>query len=180
VAIHSPVDPLGLGLRFIYQELSLVPQLDIARNMFLGMEPRRLGFVRRRELYERAARYLEKFNMDLDPRAVVGRLSVTQQKLVEIARALVKEAQVLVLDEATSSVDTGTEILIQSAIKNLLAGRTSIIVAHRLSTIQNADRIIVMHKGEIREMGTHQELLSRDGIYRKLYRLQYKDQEIKA
>ncbi|MBI3787925.1 MAG: ABC transporter ATP-binding protein, partial [Ignavibacteriales bacterium] len=83
-------------------------------------------------------------------------------------------------DEATSSVDTETELLIQDAIRKLLKGRTSIVIAHRLSTIQNADKIIVLHKGEIREMGTHQELLSRDGIYRKLYQLQYKDQEVKA
>jgi ATP-binding cassette subfamily B protein len=105
---------------------------------------------------------------------------VGQKQLLSFARALAFNPRILVLDEATSSVDTETEILIQEAIKKLLKGRTSIVIAHRLSTIQNADKIIVLHKGEIREMGTHQELLSRDGIYRKLYKLQYKDQEIKA
>jgi ATP-binding cassette subfamily B protein len=82
-----------------------------------------------------------------------------------------------VLDEATSSVDTETEQLIQGAIKKLLHGRTSIVIAHRLSTIQSANTIIVMHRGEIREQGTHQELLAAGGIYRRLYQLQYKEQE---
>lgn len=106
-------------------------------------------------------------------------LSVGQKQLISFARALVFNPQILILDEATSSVDTETEILIQQAITKLLKGRTSIVIAHRLSTIQNSDKIIVLHKGEIKEVGTHQQLLSKRGIYYKLYQLQYKDQEIK-
>ncbi len=105
-------------------------------------------------------------------------LSVGQKQLISFARALAYNPQILILDEATSSVDTETEILIQNAIEKLLVGRTSIVIAHRLSTIQNADKILVMHRGEIREIGTHQELLSNKGIYYKLYQLQYKDQEV--
>ncbi|MDZ7766429.1 MAG: ABC transporter ATP-binding protein [Melioribacteraceae bacterium] len=105
-------------------------------------------------------------------------LSVGQKQLISFARALAYNPQVLILDEATSSVDTETEMLIQKAIEKLLVGRTSIVVAHRLSTIQNADKIVVMHKGEIREIGTHQDLLAKQGIYYKLYQLQYKDQEV--
>ncbi len=105
-------------------------------------------------------------------------LSVGQKQLISFARALAYDPRILVLDEATSSVDTETEQLIQHAIARLLQGRTSIVIAHRLSTIQNADRIIVMHKGEIREMGKHQELLALGGIYYKLYQLQYKEQEV--
>ncbi len=105
-------------------------------------------------------------------------LSVGQKQLISFARALAYNPQILILDEATSSVDTETEILIQQAIEKLLVGRTSIVVAHRLSTIQNADKIVVMHKGEIREIGTHQDLLAKQGIYYKLYQLQYKDQEV--
>jgi ABC-type multidrug transport system fused ATPase/permease subunit len=102
-------------------------------------------------------------------------LSVGQKQLISFARALAYDPSILILDEATSSVDTNTEILIQNAIKKLIEGRTSIIIAHRLSTIQNCDKIIVMHKGEIKEMGTHQELLSKEGLYYKLYQLQYKE-----
>ena len=105
-------------------------------------------------------------------------LSVGQKQLISFARALAYNPKILILDEATSSVDTETEILIQKAIENLLVGRTAIVIAHRLSTIQSADKIIVMHKGEIRETGKHQELLAKRGIYYKLYQLQYKDQEI--
>ncbi len=105
-------------------------------------------------------------------------LSVGQKQLISFARALAYDPQILVLDEATSSVDTETEILIQKAIEKLLVGRTAIVIAHRLSTIQNADKIIVLHKGEVRETGNHQELLAKRGIYYKLYQLQYKDQEI--
>ncbi len=104
-------------------------------------------------------------------------LSVGQRQLVAFARALAFDPAVLILDEATSSIDTETEILIQDALQRLMLNRTSLVVAHRLSTIQNADRIIVMHKGEIRETGTHQELLSKEGIYYKLYQLQYAFQE---
>ena len=105
-------------------------------------------------------------------------LSVGQRQLISFARALAFNPQILILDEATSSVDTETEELIQNAIEKLLAGRTSIVIAHRLSTIQNADKIIVMHKGELKEIGNHQELLAKRGIYYKLYQLQYKEQEI--
>jgi ABC-type multidrug transport system fused ATPase/permease subunit len=104
-------------------------------------------------------------------------MSVGQKQLLSFARALAYDPSILVLDEATSSVDTETEQLIQSAIDRLLTNRTAIVIAHRLSTIQRATTIIVMHKGEIRERGTHQELLALGGIYYKLYQLQYKEQE---
>ena len=104
-------------------------------------------------------------------------LSTGQKQLISFARALAHEPRILILDEATSSVDTETEFKVRDALARMVEGRTSLIIAHRLSTIQRADKIIVMHKGQVREMGTHQELLANRGIYYKLYQLQYKDQE---
>ncbi len=106
--------------------------------------------------------------------------STGQKQLINFARALAHNPRFLILDEATSSVDTETELRIRAALEHLVEGRTSIVIAHRLSTIQRADRIIVMHKGKLREIGTHQELLALRGIYWKLYQLQYKDQEVGA
>ena len=107
-------------------------------------------------------------------------LSVGQKQLLAFARALAHNPKILILDKATFSIDTETEMLIRDALEKLLAGRTSIIIAHRLSTVQKADRIIVLHRGRIREIGSHQELLHLKGIYWKLYQLQYKDQDIAA
>jgi ATP-binding cassette, subfamily B, multidrug efflux pump len=105
-------------------------------------------------------------------------LSTGQKQLISFARALAHDPKILILDEATSSVDTETEFKVRDALGRMVEGRTSLIIAHRLSTVQRADKIIVMHKGQVREMGTHQELLAQRGIYHKLYQLQYKDQEI--
>jgi ATP-binding cassette, subfamily B, multidrug efflux pump len=105
-------------------------------------------------------------------------LSTGQKQLISFARALAHEPKILILDEATSSVDTETEFRVRDALSRMVEGRTSLIIAHRLSTVQRADKIIVMHKGQVRETGTHQQLLAQRGIYFKLYQLQYKDQEI--
>jgi ATP-binding cassette subfamily B multidrug efflux pump len=104
-------------------------------------------------------------------------LSVGQKQLLSFARALAFDPRILILDEATSSVDTHTELLIRDALHALMAGRTTIAIAHRLSTIQDMDKILVLHKGQLREAGRHQDLLARRGIYYKLYQLQYRDQE---
>jgi ATP-binding cassette subfamily B multidrug efflux pump len=105
-------------------------------------------------------------------------LSTGQKQLISFARALAHNPKILILDEATSSVDTETEFRVRDALQRMVEGRTSVIIAHRLSTIQRADKIIVMHKGQLREMGSHQQLLAQHGIYFKLYQLQYKDQEL--
>ncbi len=107
-------------------------------------------------------------------------LSTGQKQLINFARALAFNPRILILDEATSSVDTDTELRIRSALERMVENRTSVLIAHRLSTVQRADTILVMHKGQLREMGNHQELLANRGLYWKLYQLQYKDQEIAA
>ena len=105
-------------------------------------------------------------------------LSTGQKQLISFARALAHRPGILILDEATSSVDTETELRVRAALERMITGRTSVLIAHRLSTIQRADTILVMHKGQLREQGTHQELLALHGLYWRLYRLQYKDQEL--
>jgi ATP-binding cassette subfamily B protein len=104
-------------------------------------------------------------------------LSTGQKQLINFARALAWNPRILILDEATSSVDTDTELRIRGALERMVEGRTSVLIAHRLSTVQRAETILVMHKGHLREMGSHQQLLAQRGLYWKLYQLQYKDQE---
>ena len=100
-----------------------------------------------------------------------------QRQLLSLARVLVFQPEILVMDEATSSVDTETEALIQDALEKIMRERTCLVIAHRLSTIRNADRIIVLHHGEVRELGSHAELMERQGIYHRLYQLQYEREE---
>ncbi|MEK6662176.1 MAG: ATP-binding cassette domain-containing protein, partial [candidate division NC10 bacterium] len=148
---------------------------DIARNISLG-DPT----ITQERVAEAARRVHAQGFIDRLPgglQAVVqergSTLSQGERQLLSFARALAFNAPILILDEATSSVDTATELLIQDALRELLRERTALIIAHRLSTIQFVDRIIVVHKGRIREEGTHQELLARDGLYSRLYELQY-------
>jgi len=118
----------------------------------------------------------EQFNEPVRERG--NSLSTGQKQLINFARALAYNPHILILDEATSSVDTDTELRIRGALERMVEGRTSVLIAHRLSTVQRAECILVMHKGQLREMGTHQELLAARGLYWKLYQLQYKDQEL--
>ena len=118
----------------------------------------------------------QKFNQAVEERG--NSLSTGQKQLINFARALAYSPHILILDEATSSVDTDTELRIRGALERMVEGRTSVLIAHRLSTVQRADTILVMHKGQLREMGSHQQLLGQRGLYWKLYQLQYKDQEL--
>ncbi len=153
---------------------------DISRNIRLGSEKIPLEAVKRAAIEIGADRFISQLNGDYEYQLKErgANLSVGERQLIAFARALAFDPAILILDEATSSVDSETELLIQRALKKLLANRTSIVIAHRLSTIKGVDRIVVMHKGRIREIGTHDELLQKKGIYHRLYRLQYKDQEV--
>lgn len=152
---------------------------DIAQNIHLGDERVSEAHMKEVAQYINASRFVERLpNGYAEKVGERGRtLSVGERQLLSFARAMVYDPHILVLDEATSSVDTDTEYLVQDALEKFMSGRTSIVIAHRLSTIRFVDRIIVLHKGRIIEEGTHSELLAAGGHYSKLYELQYKDQE---
>ncbi len=153
---------------------------DVATNISLGNEAISQEKIRNSAALVGANDFISRlpsgFESQVMERGAI--LSVGEKQLISFARALAYDPSILILDEATSSIDTESEQMIQKAIEQLLVGRTSIVIAHRLSTIQRADNIIVMHHGEIREQGTHNELLRHGGIYRTLYELQYKEQEL--
>ena len=154
----------------------------IGENIRLGDEEmlmeRMIEAAQQVNVMEFVETFPDRFDQPLQERG--NSLSTGQKQLISFARALARRPQFLILDEATSSVDTETEFRVREALSQMVKGRTSIIIAHRLSTIQRADRILVMHRAQLRESGTHQHLLAQRGIYFRLYQLQYKDQELAA
>ena len=172
------LDELRRQFSLVLQDVHLFSG-TIADNIRLGDTQISDEAVRRAAATVHANRFIERMAQGYEsPVAERGAtLSVGQKQLLSFARALAFDPAVLVLDEATSSVDTETEMLIRDALHVLMEGRTTIAIAHRLSTIQDMDKILVLHKGELREVGSHQELLARRGIYYKLFQLQYKDQD---
>ncbi|HET7218182.1 MAG TPA: ABC transporter ATP-binding protein [Vicinamibacterales bacterium] len=173
-----PLDALRRMFSLVLQDVHLFSG-TIADNIRLGNRAISDDAVRRAAATVHADRFIEQLPQEYASLVAErgATLSVGQKQLLSFARALAFDPAVLVLDEATSSVDTETEMLIRDALHVLMAGRTTIAIAHRLSTIQDMDKILVLHKGEIREAGTHQELLAKRGIYFKLYQLQYKDED---
>lgn len=176
------LDPVSLRSQFgvVLQDPFLF-RGTLRENIRLGDESIRDEQIedacRRVNLWDFIASRSEGLDLRVEERG--AGLSTGQKQLVSFARALVRDPRFLILDEATSSVDTETEQKIQQALEVMLAGRTAIVIAHRLSTIQRANRILVMHHGQLRESGTHQELLRSRGIYWRLYQLQYKEQELR-
>jgi ATP-binding cassette subfamily B protein len=179
------VDIRDLRLQDLRRHIGLVLQDvflfsgTVERNLTLGNDDISEEAIREAVRMVQADRFIDQlpegFQQDVKERG--ASLSHGQRQLLAFVRALLYRPDVLVLDEATSSVDTETEALIQRALEALTEDRTTLAVAHRLSTIRDADQILVMHKGEIRERGTHDELLQLDGLYRRLYDMQYREQE---
>ena len=178
------VDVRDLSLKDLRRHVGLIPQDvflfsgSVERNLTLDDPSVDDDQIRRAASVVQADQFIERlpegYQQDVKERG--ASLSHGQRQLLAFVRALLYDPEVMVLDEATSSVDTETEELIQEALERLTEGRTTLAIAHRLSTIQDADQILVLHKGEIRERGTHRELLGQDGLYRRLYDLQYADQ----
>jgi ATP-binding cassette, subfamily B, multidrug efflux pump len=178
---EMPLDVLRRLFSLVLQDVYLFSG-TIAENIRLGNAAITDEAVQRAAATVHADRFIDRMPLGYaSPVAERGAtLSVGQKQLLSFARALAFDPRILVLDEATSSVDTETEILIRDALHVLMAGRTTIAIAHRLSTIQDMDKILVLHRGELRESGSHQQLLAGRGLYFKLYQLQYKDQESRA
>jgi ATP-binding cassette subfamily B protein len=154
----------------------------IAENIRLGNEAIDSAMLRQAACDVNVLDFIDTLPLGFDEPVLErgNSLSTGQKQLINFARALAYNPRILILDEATSSVDTDTEIRIRGALERMVEGRTSVLIAHRLSTVQRADTILVMHKGQLREMGSHQALLAHRGLYWKLYQLQYKDQEVNA
>lgn len=177
----SGVDVRDWGLQALRQHVGVVLQDvflfsgDVRDNLSLGDRSIPLERVETAARYVNAEGFIRRLPgaFDAPVRERGSNFSAGQRQLLALARVLVFQPEVLVLDEATSSVDTETELLIQDALEKVMRGRTCLVIAHRLSTIRNADRIIVFHRGEVRETGSHRELMQRRGIYYRLYRLQY-------
>lgn len=171
-----PLEELRKNLSTVFQDVFLFTG-DIKTNIRLNNGQITDEKVREVAEYVNADRFINNLPGGYDAKVTErgSTLSAGQRQLLAFARALAFNPSVLVLDEATANIDTETEALIQDALPKLMKGRTTIVIAHRLSTIQHADRIIVLHKGKVRESGTHQELLTQKGIYYGLYQLQYKD-----
>ncbi len=184
--LFDGIDIRDLRLRNLRKNFGMVLQDPflfsgtIASNIRLGTDGITDAQVREAARHVNILEFIESLPRGFDEpvKERGATLSVGQKQLLSFARALAHNPGVLILDEATSSVDPETEHLIREGLRRLLENRTALVIAHRLSTIQNASKIVVMHKGRVREVGTHQELLQRQGIYFKLYQLQYKDQEI--
>ncbi len=155
---------------------------SVERNLTLGDEAIDEADVRRAVEAIGAKDFIERLpnSYQQDVRERGASLSHGQRQLLAFARAMLYDPKLLVLDEATSSVDTETELIMQQALDTVMEGRTCLVIAHRLSTVREADQILVMHRGELREQGTHEELLHQEGLYRKLYEYQYKEQERRA
>ena len=170
----TPKQAQDVGVAIIHQELNMCRHLSVAENMFLGREKVNGIVLNDREMEAEAAKILGDLKIDIDPRQTVGDLPVSKQQMVEIAKALSIHAKILIMDDSTSAVDTKTDALIRQAMREEIPDTTKFIIAQRISSVQDADLILVMENGRIDASGTHEELLQSSDIYREVYASQNK------
>ena len=166
VKLGKPAASLAHGIYLVPQEPMLFPNMTVLENILMGFNENES------ELKKRLADCMKELNFDLNLQRKANTLSIAEQHLVELLRGMMRNAQILILDEATSAVDTRTELHIQKALEQLSHGRTTFNIAHRLSTLRNADRLIVIENGNLVEMGTHAEIYALEGVYYRLYQIQ--------
>jgi ABC-type multidrug transport system fused ATPase/permease subunit len=182
----SGVDVRDWNLKALRRHIGVVLQDvflfsgDIRENLALGDRSIALERIEKAARAANAHSFIDRLPEGLHAQVLErgSNFSGGQRQLLSLARVLVFQPEILVMDEATSSVDTETELLIQDGLDKVMKGRTCLVIAHRLSTICNADRIIVLHHGEVREIGSHAELMEKEGIYHRLYQLQYEREEL--
>jgi len=182
VNLRSRLDAELYRMAMVHQNLSLVPEMTVWENIALGREQTGpFGLLQNLSAINQAERMLDAISAKIPVHERVKDIAPVEKQLVEIAKALAKDPRILILDEATASVDTETEKAIQDALARLVKGRTTFAIAHRLSTLRNADRLFVFDDGYIKEVGTHDELMERpNGIYRRLVDLQREVSKMKA
>ena len=170
--LTAPSVAISHGIGMVHQHFMLVPSLTVAENMVLGMAPRKGLFLDHQKAVEITKEYAERFNLHVEPEAKVVDIPVGMKQKVEILKALVRGAKILILDDSTSAVDTATDAKIRKAFREEIPGTTKIIIAQRISSVQDADRILVLDNGQINGLGTHEELLKTNTIYQEVYNSQ--------
>ena len=168
------ISPQKRKIGYMFQNYALFDHMNVYQNI---AAPLKAHHEDKQVIKEKVQQIMKDFQIDDLQKRYPRQLSGGQKQRIAIARVFLKDPKILILDEATSSIDTRTEIQIQSAMDNLMKGRTSFIIAHRLSTIKNADLILVMNHGDIVEQGTHEELLAKNGFYANLYNSQFEEVE---